>query len=207
MHRSGTSLVAKVLEKAGIFMGVVKDHNYEAMHFLSLNQQTLWAACGNWIEPVVPEKLYWKTMPADTLFHEHFRIHGKLTQSWYRLLAPDWGWKDPRNTFTLDMWLSIYPKAKVINVTRDSEAVAQSLQNRNQVIGEVQDSRLDDLKFNLALWEKYTKQASTYHSRLGNRYLEIRYEDIVQLKEGTIGNLSRFTGKNLMPVFQKYVKK
>ncbi len=32
-----------------------------------------------------------------------------------------WGWKDPRNTFTLPMWLSIFPKARVLHVLRNKE--------------------------------------------------------------------------------------
>lgn len=29
-----------------------------------------------------------------------------------------WGWKDPRNTFTLPFWLKLFPQAKVIHISR-----------------------------------------------------------------------------------------
>src|SRR5207302_9249377 len=42
-------------------------------------------------------------------------------------LASPWGWKDPRNTFTLPMWLHIYPDAKLISIERHGVDVAESL--------------------------------------------------------------------------------
>lgn len=206
MHRSGTSLVAKVLEKAGIFMGVIKDHNYEAMHFLSLNQQTLWAANASWLQPIVPDQLYWKTLPAKAIFNEHFKINGKIQQLKYKLSNPAWGWKDPRNTFTLSMWLSLFPNAKVLHVTRDCEEVAKSLASRNHVKGEVNDPRLDDMDFNRELWKKYVDQGKSYANQLGNRYFEIDYKDITTLNRKSISKLEKFTGTKLNKLFVHYVK-
>ncbi len=206
MHRSGTSLVAKVLEKAGIFMGVIKDHNYEAMHFLSLNQQTLWAASASWLEPKVPEELFWKTIPAKALFNEHFKISGKLQQLKYTLQSPAWGWKDPRNTFTLDMWLSLFPDAKVIHVTRDCEEVAKSLAKRNNVLAEVNDPRLDDMDFNRELWKRYVRQGKSYSEKLGNSYFEIDYHEITTLNKTAITQLEKFTETKLNKLFAQYVR-
>ena len=124
MHRSGTSLVTKVLEKAGIFMGVIKDHNFEAMHFLSLNQQTLWSARARWLDPKVPEKQYYHTIPVRELYREHFRLNTRFQKLRNFIQNPAWGWKDPRNTFTLPMWLELFPKAKVIHVYRDGQEVS-----------------------------------------------------------------------------------
>jgi len=206
MHRSGTSLVAKVLEKAGIFMGVIKDHNYEAMHFLSLNQQTLWATNASWLEPKVPEPLFWKTIPAKALFNEHFKISGKIQQLKYALKSPAWGWKDPRNTFTLPMWLSLFPNAKVIHVTRSCEEVANSLARRNHVKGEVNDPRLNNMDFNRELWKKYVDQGKSYKNELGNRYFEIDYIEISTLNKTAISQLEKFTGTKLYALFAHYVK-
>lgn len=205
MHRSGTTLVARSLEKAGIFMGVIKDHNWEAMHFLSLNQQTLWAAGGSWLEPVIPQAIHYKTLPARSLYEEHFKLVNSR-QKLRHLLAPrSWGWKDPRNTFTLPMWLEIFPNARVIHVLRDKKVIARSLMKRNQVKGEVQDDRLNDLDFNIQLAEKYQNQGMSYADRLGKRYHEIWYEDLVQLKPEPIRQLEHFTGKKLAAAFKYYV--
>ncbi len=205
MHRSGTSLVAKVLEKAGIFMGVVKDHNYEAMHFLSLNQQTLWAAGGSWLKPVIPEKIHWKTFPKEELFCEHFRLNTKAQQILYQRFPRDWGWKDPRNTFTLPMWLSLFPDAKVLHVFRDEKEVLKSLQSRNLKKGEVFDERLVDEDFCQKLIKKYVKTARSYSKVSGLNYLEISYHKIVELDKPEILKLSDFSNKNTLPLFEKYV--
>ncbi len=207
MHRSGTSLVAKVLEKSGIFMGVVKDHNYEAMHFLSLNQQTLWAAGANWVTPKVPDEIYWKSMPAKVLFYEHFRTYGRWRQFLLEIKSPSWGWKDPRNTFTLPMWLKRYPNARVIHVTRNPDDVAASLAKRNSIAGEVHDPRFDDLDFGKNLAQKYTEQGRSYQGELKGRYIEISYEDLISLNSEPITRLEEFTGKKLLPLFQTYVLK
>ncbi len=207
MHRSGTSLVAKVLEKAGIFMGVVKDHNYEAMHFLSLNQQTLWAAGANWVTPQVPDEVYWKHLPAKVLFFEHFRTYGRWKQMLLNLQSPAWGWKDPRNTFTLPMWLQLYPTAKVIHVIRNENDVAASLAQRNKVKGEVHDERFDNLDFGKKLAHTYLQQGRSYKSQLGKRYIEVHYEDICNLDSKAIKPLEEFTGKELLSLFKDYVRK
>lgn len=205
MHRSGTSLVAKVLEKSGIFMGVLKDPNYEALHFLSLNQQTLWAAGGSWLEPVVPDPLYYKTLPAKALYQEHFKLNTRWQKIRYTLFPQAWGWKDPRNTFTLPMWLSLFPEAKVLHVTRQPEAIVKSLMTRNHKPGEVFDERLNDRSFNLALSEKYLQQGKSYQNQLGSRYHEISYEDICAQNPEAISNLESFSGRSLSKLFAEYV--
>lgn len=206
MHRSGTSLLAQVLDRAGIFMGEIKDHNFEAMHFLSLNQQTLWAAETDWINPKVPDQKYWKALPGDVLFYEHFRTYGRLKQSLLRLKSPSWGWKDPRNTFTLPMWLKNYPNAKVIHIIRKGDDVAKSLAKRNTIEGEVQDVRFDQLSFGKDLWQLYVNQAQSYKTSLGNNYLEVSYEDIIDLKTEVINKLEEFTKVSLQTHFEHVVK-
>jgi hypothetical protein len=206
MHRSGTTLMARSLEKSGIFMGVIKDHNFEAMHFLSLNQQTLWAAGGSWLEPLVPEPLYYKTLPARNLYEEHFKLVNRWQKLQHLLLPQAWGWKDPRNTFTLPMWLEIFPNAKVLHVIRDKNAVARSLIKRNHTMGEVKDERLNDIDFNLSLAERYQEQGMKYAASLGKNYHEIRYEQIIGLETKPIAELEKFTGRNLMDIFKYYVK-
>lgn len=206
MHRSGTSMVAQVLDSAGIFMGVLKDHNHEAMHFLSCNQRSLWANGNNWLEPDVPFKENWKTLPAKSLFAEHFKLNTRIQRLLCFLRAPSWGWKDPRNTFTLPMWLTVYPRAKVIYVKRNPADIAKSLQQRNQRPGEVHDPRLADPDFCLNLVNTYQKQAESYASNLNKRFIEVEYEALISFDASTIKRLERFTGKKLSKHFNTYVR-
>jgi len=187
-------------------MGVLKDHNYEAMHFLSLNQQTLWSAGGRWLEPLVPEKIYWKTIPAKELYYEHLKLSSKIQRLKYSTFPKKWGWKDPRNTFTLPMWLDLFPKAKVIHLIRDREEVAQSLKKRNSIPGEVNDPRLDNLEFNRKLWEKYVQQGKSYSALLGSNYLEIDYRNLVGLESEIISKLENFTQTELKEIIKTYAR-
>lgn len=197
MHRSGTSFLAKVLERSGIFMGVIKDHNFEAMHFLSVNQQVMWAAKQDWLHPGVPKKEHWTSFKADTLYAEHFRLNGRWAKFKQCLRREDWGWKDPRNTFTLDMWLELFPGAKVIHLKRDTESVVKSLQKRNERKGEVFAEELKDAEFCAELHQKYLQQASSYADKLGDHFLELDYAELCALNPTSIKSLENFTGKKI----------
>lgn len=205
MHRSGTSLLAQLLEASGIFMGVIKDHNFEAMHFLSLNQQSMWAAGGDWHQPVVPDELHWKTLPAQVLYHEHFRVTDRLAKWQLAWRNPAWGWKDPRNTFTLPMWLKLFPKAKVIHIHRNREAVVESLQRRNQLKGEVFQEDLKSSHFCRQLWQRYVDQARSYRSELADRYLELAYEDLIASRPDTLNKVEKFCSVSLQTALEEHL--
>jgi len=197
MHRSGTTLLANAMNDAGICMGVFRDHNGEAMHFLSLNQQLLWADDANWINPKVPLLKPDLLPTANEMYAEHIKSMSSNATKLRLLHNAPWGWKDPRNTFTLQHWLDIFPKAKVIHVLRDGRDVALSLQARNSVEGEVFDEKLNSLQFNFGLWETYVEEGLRWQERLSGRYFEIRYEDLVKPKGTEMYALDNFTGKKV----------
>src|SRR5205814_6378464 len=98
-----------------------------------------------------------------------------------RQLNAPWGWKDPRSTFTLPMWLRIFPNAKVVSIERNGVDVAESLRAREVRIlqaapdyyrryrglfflhprrgGFANSPRCLALEDAFALWEEYTSQA------------------------------------------------
>lgn len=147
MHRSGTTLVSKILEQLGIFMGYQKEINNESIFFLKINRYILARFKRNWMCPI---SLYDKV-------NEHHKkikkiidyINKKISsRSLYMYLGPEmsnryttlyeldipWGWKDPRNTFTLPIWKQIFPDAKIIHVYRHGIDVATSLLKREKNI-------------------------------------------------------------------------
>jgi hypothetical protein len=198
MHRSGTTMLADTLNKAGVFMGAFREQNGEALHFLSLNQQMLWAAGADWLTPVVPSPEHDKTLSPNLIYAEHIK---SPTANYARLrwfINVRWGWKDPRNTFTLPLWLARFPQARVLHVVRDGRAVALSLQTRNTVAGEVFDTRLNDLDFCFKLWETYVAQAMSYRDVLPkNNYLQISYEDLIAVDPKVVLPLDHFTGVHI----------
>ena len=51
MHRSGTSMLSRILEKLDIFMGWRKEENNEALFFLKFNDWILKQANATWDNP------------------------------------------------------------------------------------------------------------------------------------------------------------
>lgn len=206
MHRSGTTLLAKVLEKGGIFMGVFKDHNFESIPFLAENQNALKRSNVSWLDPKIPMKKDWTKYSAKEMHQVHFQINGILQKLRVKLHSPMWGFKDPRNTFTLKMWLAIFPNGRVIHVTRNQKEVALSLQKRNQRKGEVFHQELESLEFNNQLWQQYIDQGKSYKEELGPRYLEIKYEEMIQFDPSAIRRLEDFTKCSLLQHFKYFVR-
>jgi hypothetical protein len=195
MHRSGTTMVAEALNKAGVFMGAFREHNGEALHFLSLNQQMLWAAGGDWLLPVVPGSEHDKTLPPNEIYAEHIKSPSANEKRLRLFNNVRWGWKDPRNTFTLPLWVKRFPEARVLHMVRDGRAVAMSLQTRNQVVGEVFDERLGDIEFCFKLWETYVQQGIRCRELVPkNNFLQINYEDVVAVDPKAVLPIDHFTG-------------
>lgn len=142
MHRSGTSLVSRLLEACGLFMGWRLAANHEAAFFNRLNSWLLSSAGGRWDTPRAIDYLLSDDAGRE-LAQEYlrFRISGISALSFLgprrlarcrSLAAIDepWGWKDPRTTITLPFWLDIFPEARVLHVVRNGIDVADSLHRR-----------------------------------------------------------------------------
>ncbi len=198
MHRSGTTLLSHLFDAAGIFQGEIKDPHNEAMHFLSINQQTLEKAGFSWLHPGVPDEKYWFEITRPQLYAEHFKLPSSNPKRIRLLHNKKWGWKDPRNTFTLNMHLKMFPKARVIHLIRDGRDVALSLCNRNKIEGEVQAEELNNLKFNFKLWENYVAQGSSYKNEV-SKFLEIKYEDVLAQKEEVFSQIKSWGGIDIRP--------
>jgi len=201
MHRSGTSLVAQILNDAGICMGVLRDHNAESLPFLSANILMLQNNQADWLQPVPI-----KTQPpfsAESMVAAHFQLPNQARwRLWLATLQP-WGFKDPRNIFTIQAWQKIFPKAKVIHVVRDREAVVKSLLVRQNRVGE-QDSQLD-AEAAQNLWAQYVEEARKSASDNAS-FIEVAYEDLIAFHSPTIQELSKFCNRNLMPHVQVRVQ-
>jgi len=158
MHRSGTSLVAKMLHDLGLFVGWDIDRHYEATFFLDRNEKILNGCGGSWVNAAVVDTLLndcaLRQRVVDML-HNHlisFNVGNYLGLKKfckYRSafnLDFAWGWKDPRNTFLLPLWLDIFPGAKIIHVYRNGIDVAQSLSFRevNRIKSFVEQRRFLD---------------------------------------------------------------
>lgn len=152
MHRSGTSMIARLLNLAGLDIGP-DDQLYQAhavdnpegywenIQFVDMSDELLALAGGTWREPP-PFRL--DSLPEDRRLSMLNRAAGlPLT---LRLRDP-WGWKDPRATLTLPFWQQAYPDLKVVICLRNPLEVAHSMSKR-------QNDRMDRDQA-LRLWIVY----------------------------------------------------
>jgi len=141
MHRSGTSLISKILMNQGIFMGSKLDANSESIFFQRINKWILSCIGSSWDNPQSLKDLESEDInlilnrlnkALDSRFSKSLFLGKKdlLFNKSLNEMDVTWGWKDPVNTFTLFIWKQIFPKAKVININRHPLDVSASLINR-----------------------------------------------------------------------------
>jgi len=228
MHRSGTSLVTRMLETLGLFVGKEKDENNEAVFFQKLNDWVLRQSGGAWDYPQ-PVKELLNNTEVRLLVRDYLELMLKSPRvlsylGWrkylqyrspFRLDIP-WGWKDPRNTFTLPLWLDLFPNAKVIHVYRHGVDVANSLLVRQQKLlkaGQERYSRLKKMRAywfrpkrggftntlrcatlegGFSLWEEYMREAHLHVHGLGDRATEVKFENLLKEPYEILKSLVRF---------------
>jgi hypothetical protein len=128
---------------------------------------------------------------------------------------PAFGWKDPRNTFTLPVWKQVFPNLRAIHIVRHGVDVAASLARRHAAAlraatGEAVPSALTVIRDHalgilssrrgwtlpeaLTMWEQYVEKARLESAALGSRAHEVRFEDLVLTPERVVPELARFCG-------------
>ncbi|HEX2281191.1 MAG TPA: sulfotransferase, partial [Thermomicrobiales bacterium] len=151
MHRSGTSMVAKLLQRAGLSLGEEADlmppaeENpegfYEHLQFVKLNDEVLNVAGAGWDCPPAAG-FDWDDTALDP-----FRARAR------RLAIPlqerlPWGWKDQRTSLTLPFWRSAFGPLRIVAVVRNPLEVVTSLHRRNAF----------STALGLTLWQIYAER-------------------------------------------------
>lgn len=226
MHRSGTSLVSRMLETMGLFVAKKKEVHNEANFFQELNIWALRQSSGAWDYPQ-PVKQLIRSADIRVLAHYYLKMMLESPRtisflgwrkylryrSLFRLDIP-WGWKDPRNTFTLPIWLDIFPEAKVIHVYRHGVDVANSLLVRQQRSikayksryiklkpiywllpkrgGFTESLRCDTLEGGFSLWEEYMQEAQVHVHKLEDKAIEVKFEDLLREPYRILQSLTEF---------------
>jgi len=227
MHRSGTSMLTRLLEGLGLFVGWRKQPEHEALFFLGLNEWLL-AQCGaGWDHPEPIRDLLGHP-GARALVRDYLDLSIRTPRSvsflgarYPRCRMPGhvpfpWGWKDPRTTFTLPIWLDLFPDAKVVHVYRHGVDVADSLLRRQanfleqrrrryrrlrpiyllraKRVGFTSGLRCASLEQGFALWESYTREGHARCHARGHLGLEIKYEDFLGDPVSELERVGTFCG-------------
>jgi hypothetical protein len=153
MHRSGTSLVANYLERAGIDMGeelLPADVGnplgyYEDVHIHDLHRELLWKAGIADAFTVTDDDV---PVPVDDVFRERAREIAAA-----RAGKRQWGWKEPRTALFLDLWADVLPDARFLFVFRQPLAVLDSLLRRA-----ANESITDRPELALVMWRLYNAE-------------------------------------------------
>jgi hypothetical protein len=151
MHRSGTSMVAKLLKQAGLNLGAETDlmppaaENpegfYEHLEFVRLNDEVLNVAGAGWDCPPATG-FNWNDEALDP-YREWARQLAAPLQEWL-----PWGWKDPRTSLTLPFWRGAFGPLQTVAVVRNPLEVVTSLHRRNAF----------STALGLTLWQIYAER-------------------------------------------------
>jgi hypothetical protein len=201
-----------MLEALGLFVGQHKEPNHEATFFLAINRWLLAQTGGAWDNPApihyLLENRGMRSKVGSYITNsllESPRVISFLGlakyvryRSAYELQIP-WGWKDPRNTFTLPIWLDLFPTARIIWIQRSREEVAASLMRRESAEnwrarlyghlgrlhwirpkqGPFGSPRCQQLEGARSLWQEYMSEATANLSSLKRSTLVLRFEDLL----------------------------
>jgi len=231
MHRSGTSMLARTLRELGVYMGRNRTRNEECRWTNSINYWLFAQASATWEMPEGFDTLLTDSDLCDILTDymrgiasgpASVRYMGLWRWMRYRSMSrieEPWGWKDPRNTFTLPLWHRVFPKARIIHILRHGVDVAQSLRTRRKGAAEAaarryrsrrtfyvnapwapkrrgfaHAPRVADLEGGFSLWEAYTSRGCGLVQELGSQALEIRYEDLLRDPLPFLDRICKFIG-------------
>ena len=224
MHRSGTTLISKILQDFGVFMGFYKEKNEESKYFLKFNDWILKQTYSTWDSP---ENFLMLDNNSQYFFEQICRqsIRSPISNiryfGWNKFLKgysfknppKYWGWKDPRNTFTIDLWKQVFPDARIIHIYRNPVDIAVSLRKREsekkaQLISSnpsmikilSNKGRIANVSFRLTdyeecfnVWKLYVEKSFNVDSDC----LHIKYEDFLTYPEEIIYKILNHVNLNI----------
>lgn len=107
-----------------------------------------------------------------------------------------WADKTPMYALSLDYLDQLFPTCRIVHVIRDGRDVVASHRKRWGYVAAVRA---------VAKWPRYVTTARSVGMKMAaNRYLEVRYEDLVKDTEGTMRTILAFVGEAWDPAVLEY---
>lgn len=204
---SGSRLLAALLAEGGVFMGAHRNDSEDSLDVLGLvellvrrhypDYGTLWTD-GAAVREVAQR--------AHACFDAHL-------EGFDRASSRPWGWKLCESGYALPVLARLLPRMHVIHLVRDGRDVAFSdhrgpddafwrkIHFDTDRIETWRGLRLTGPAYrrrphlyNAAHWSNAVRVARAYGSMLGQRYLEVRYEDLCGDFAATAARVLRFAG-------------
>jgi len=149
MHRSGTSMVSRLLNLCGLFLGQENDlvspaqdnpeGFWESSKFLRVNEEILTFLKGAWDLPPIFSDGWESGSQILPIREKAIKLAGEFKD------RDRWGWKDPRNSLTILFWKDIFPELRTVVCLRNPLDTAKSLYKRGY----------SSKAFSLNLWLTY----------------------------------------------------
>lgn len=186
MHNSGTSILAEILHKSGVFLGNNMNH-YESYFFsVFINDRLIMGSDQSWASLPL--------MSVEKVMSYRDTVGSFITKHWiadYLQCGYDgnsmWGIKDPRLCVLLPLYLDIFPEAKVVHIRRNPDDVAASLCRRKKHgVG-----KLDNFAHWKQLTQAYTDRVIEYSGK-ASAYHELEYEAFCRQSEAVMRSLFEF---------------
>jgi hypothetical protein len=207
MHRSGTSLLTRLLGDLDVHMGTWLSRDAEAVFFQRINRAIYQKQNAFWAEP---EQLLAAMRSEEFVIQQtqfvQERLRGKLsrigfppaisrhfgTKKWQTFKQkPDfpWGWKDPRTALVIPIWAEIFPNARWVHIVRDGVDVAISLYRRalqqqkkwvRRLYRFDYSERTLDFPYCFQLWEVYLSSITQALAPVDRKQrIQLQYEDLL----------------------------
>ena len=187
MHGSGTTLITSALYDAGAPTDPALGRHQEPLLASSINDALLKHAGGNWWQPPRQDALdaaLTSALPetrAEQILRQFPRTPDRRPLR-ARLFHPrPWVLEDPRFCLTLPWWIDRFPRAKVLWVQRDRDAIVDSLLHRQELDTDASALTADAAR---ALVERYDEAAIRSVKVTGAPFLPVRYEALTSADEG-----------------------
>jgi len=195
MHRAGTSLVARLLEGAGLDLGGAahfappaadnRDGYWEDLRFVALNDRLLDRLGGAWDTP--------PALPAGWEDRAAIEAVRQEARALVAARTEPWGWKDPRTSLTLAFWKRLLPDLKVVVCVRNPLEVSDSLRARGYT----------SERFGLALWEAYHR---VLDEAVDPSFSVVtHYESVLADPGAELDRLLAFTGLTASPAVRQAI--
>jgi hypothetical protein len=198
MHRSGTSLVAEMLGKFGLYLGPADQligsssfnarGHFELLRAVEFDNAVLQQAGGTWDAPPPVESIEALGASLQPAVDEWFGHHDA------------WAFKDPRLCLTLPVWMPALSRidVRVVHVLRDPYAVARSLVARNAML-DLPAARFAKGQMTMAdalnLWAEYNRRASVCTEAFGLSRLVLWYDHVLDAPGSEVARLAEFLGR------------
>ena len=185
MHRSGTSMVAQLLNLCGLDLGpseqFLKPNEHNPLGYFEnecisykINDALLAHLGASWDNPPLVAEGWEHDPSLEPIVQEAKSVLKTFSKH------SQWGWKDPRTTVLLPFWKSLIPNLRFVICVRHPLEVAASLAKRDRI----------PIQKGVYLWNQYMQAA--IRSTQGCPRLFSFYEDYFQNASREIDRLVEF---------------